>query len=1311
MYKNHIIKSVLIAILTAHSPLIFANNEIVTVPPDSSWERSDSSWEGYDPRNLTEEKVEFIYRALGQTKIVLDNLHPRHPNLKRQVLSQIKGFPIEALVFYAAIGATMVRASYTNSFSDGKADPRWLDNFTRELTTPIGLMSFFCFVLASGTTHHLYSKLTALFAPKIKLILQEQARKHLLNQDFSNKGKKKYGRSLRFFGAMGQLGGQFGMAFGLMASNIVHELDYTLSHSDNYKKCWKNVMKKAEDQDLACDAFWNESVSTAAGWAPGLASLLTASIISHAIVRQTAQAVTKGGKKISPFLKGAVSKMPLHQLGTVLRNAIHLIPIPHSTVVKGGQLMFRFLNLYAFMEVDQLITHRFWSWAWTEGQKAEYVAEAMADLNKHHSVDYTTPALKNCDEDENCEYDISIKSVHKFANRSKQWRQYQMMMADMALQNWFLYVSNALGSFDLSKKIYRSFFNKEMQNSSHFKHTRYFGGIEEDEAFEAFNKMKSIIDQNTDTTTETPNLKVVSLSPSRFLKPNIKNKNQMAVLSALFGTVSAEAPLESFYDDWSKAKELAKEEVLKSNVNPKLIITNYLTSLEKQIRHVIRHVKEQLKNENEQRDVLLEILNPAYKFTNSTIKNYKEELNATNVTLPEGSFIRSIAENYSESNGISLLAYLKKWSDIINYYHIILNNSNPSSDDLNSFFDQFVENIKTSRKEFLNQPIRINQNRLDEQINYVLRKRVLSAGIEYLNRIIESKKRHIQRQGHRGHAFSECLNNNPESYPEKVLITLCHLESRQSDVESKPNDYNILAQLYRETFLKQGDQHVQIKSIPQGMFIVEDINAGYKSQKERYQTSYHPSMLNSIRTPHIMDFIIASAVCGPDLKAPKHTNLLDKVNRVVKGNSDLETEFSKDRGLLGKIFGQEDATRPLEMDEIVKQMPVFDQKTFSNDFKFYPPRITKIDKSTRNAICYGRYARRQHNIVENIYDSYFKVGDKEYSNLLHLVLDHLNLEGISSLEEFDAWWENNIEPYKKLYIKTANRAYEKVVEEWFIEPLFKTDVKKVSMDGLSKDPVWGGSSGRFKEGELHLPKGAFLNMQFELNYWADVIVYLAEKRFNYFQKAFAECKNNPQSCPIEGYEAFLSSYNRTDLEKNLEEFIQFFNIGENCAGEGRDLSKDLTDFASYLSSNLLPEATKSNFDKNKSNNNIAECKAWSLEFMQKAKGGKEKLTAVGEQIMNLNIENLFIEANPFSSGRDSSKLSQDQIHQIHHDSAFAFASNHTPGGRETLLPDQLINYAFLRMNQILEEGMHYANMIKSISDQPDVLNATASPNL
>ena len=311
-------------------------------------------------------------------------------------------------------------------------------------------------------------------------------------------------------------------------------------------------------------------------------------------------------------------------------------------------------------------------------------------------------------------------------------------------------------------------------------------------------------------------------------------------------------------------------------------------------------------------------------------------------------------------------------------------------------------------------------------------------------------------------------------------------------------------------------QYIQMKPEAQGMHMIVGGNELYQVKAESYDVNYHPDRLRMLRTTGFMDFVIASAVCGPD---PKEVKKLTEEQMTV-------------------LFTDKDI--PLE--EVMDSVPVFGSFISGVDwiagsgssYAFYPPRITTLDEKTRIAICSGAY-NRGSGIVENLYDGHFPVGDKVYSNLLHLVLDHIGFKDgeteISSMEEFDKWWDDKINPYMGFFGAAADQEYKRIVKHDFMGPLFMTDVEEVGMASylhtdssnihdvnFSNASEWDNisqlSQGWFTKGNrlynnydsrigvvrplttynMNLPKGVFQNMHFEVLYWSDMILHFAKKK-------------------------------------------------------------------------------------------------------------------------------------------------------------------------------------------------------------------------
>ena len=491
----------------------------------------------------------------------------RHRKYGGTASHQLKGFGPEAGVFYAAIGGNMLIQSQADSIMKGaRADPRWMENLLHEATSPIGVFSFFCFVMASGQVNLLYSRwlspgwnagpfkrgpfkgrqirINPVFSPEV---LKGKLDTLRLDATF-NRVIGKYGQGIpsnRFSGWRYQgaklapkgalfLAGPLGMSAGMMASNIVHELDYIFSHNPHFSPCMDQIKGKevaidSEDGRLHCDLFWDGMGSTIVSWAPGLASLITASVLSHAAVNLAyglAGGTIKGARHLGArpvqvsqnILKGWAKRAGVRVPWSMLVNGASFIPTPATTGIKvgakgvgvfiksiaqwvkrqilppgmrmvGGKMVpsggvgFRFINLLAFMLTDTWVTHDFYSAIWTETIKAGDVSDGMRDFIKYHNVDSDTPA-KICDSDDesDCEYHESIFSAHETALTFDRWRQFRLEKAMAAHHNWFKYVSSTTGSFEQIYNVYKLLFQAKRDRNT-FHAVKYFGDFSEEGLF------------------------------------------------------------------------------------------------------------------------------------------------------------------------------------------------------------------------------------------------------------------------------------------------------------------------------------------------------------------------------------------------------------------------------------------------------------------------------------------------------------------------------------------------------------------------------------------------------------------------------------------------------------------------------------------------------------------------------------------------------------------------------------------------------------------------------------------------------------
>ena len=136
-------------------------------PKDEYYESENSRWAlSTEKLNLLGKAESLAEKRMERDRAFLANMGTRAIITRENSFATISkytatGFSLEALVFYTAVGASMVQTAYTDThwFYGGRSDPIYLENLLSEVTSPVGLFSLFCFIFFSSHTNHLYSKM------------------------------------------------------------------------------------------------------------------------------------------------------------------------------------------------------------------------------------------------------------------------------------------------------------------------------------------------------------------------------------------------------------------------------------------------------------------------------------------------------------------------------------------------------------------------------------------------------------------------------------------------------------------------------------------------------------------------------------------------------------------------------------------------------------------------------------------------------------------------------------------------------------------------------------------------------------------------------------------------------------------------------------------------------------------------------------------------------------------------------------------------------------------------------------------------
>ena len=454
-----------------------------------------------DPKTDTEYKIEFPYASREELKQArpssLNRFDKAFQNQMNQmypggsVRTTMRRFPTEALIFYAAMGATMVQDSLIDPHTKGgRLNPNWLDTLTHEATSPVGLAGFGAFMLASGKTgellfraaHHIDKRSRNYAAKKGKTITDHQQRRNSINSiKHTSSGVSK---------ALRALSGQIGMAAGMMASNVVHEFAY----DPNVLSC-RESMKQPDSPHVdpeACDRAFDHWVLSPHGriydWFPDIVAMLSASVLSHAMISKLGKPTWAKIKKGLPIsVKGYMMK-----LGS-LKFLRFGPPMAHVGMT--------FINLYSFMNIHAKVTDPLIARPWKNSRKSKGLVEATFELEEElealRQKSFQTPSRKipSCvlakkeekklsdrkSLDLNSPLDNSysllslyqqkcvkekskahptIAALEELGKKQSDWRSFNLEPAWAAYSGWQQSVMELLESYEAAETFYYGFFQE-----------------------------------------------------------------------------------------------------------------------------------------------------------------------------------------------------------------------------------------------------------------------------------------------------------------------------------------------------------------------------------------------------------------------------------------------------------------------------------------------------------------------------------------------------------------------------------------------------------------------------------------------------------------------------------------------------------------------------------------------------------------------------------------------------------------------------------------------------------------------------------
>ena len=226
-------------------------------------------------------------------------------SVRSAALNTLTQFTPQTILFYAAIGATSwIDSTASHKFNKAENDPLWDSHFLQQTASPLGLVSFFAFVMASSAVH------TGSMVGINKIFntiegQKQQARgKILTNSNFH--GKDMYNRAVldrlnttttlekRAIKTLKFSTVPLALTAGMLVSSMIHEF-WADPNVIACQEGLKNANKRTSQFLAQCDLAYSEWVVTnkLVKWMPDLAALILAATASHSLLKGIGYGISK----------------------------------------------------------------------------------------------------------------------------------------------------------------------------------------------------------------------------------------------------------------------------------------------------------------------------------------------------------------------------------------------------------------------------------------------------------------------------------------------------------------------------------------------------------------------------------------------------------------------------------------------------------------------------------------------------------------------------------------------------------------------------------------------------------------------------------------------------------------------------------------------------------------------------------------------------------------------------------------------------------------------------------------------------------
>ncbi len=957
---------------------------------------------------------------------------------------QTRHFPAEAFIFYSAIGATMATKAWVEA-GNGRTDPMWLSNLYHELTSPVGLFSFYCFLLASGQTGYAFAKLwnleKKLAGVKAQMAIVQGAKNSGQLTKELLKRQKRLQRGLRW---QNTIVGQAGLAMGIFASNVVTEFYYVMQ-SPTWDHCIKEIFRKdktliSQNHALQCDLLADEAWDTIRSWGPAVLSVLSASLISSALME--ASAINKGVQKLNKLRHGIkegiadiktqeipvkkqiklpfISNLNIKYSPTTLSKWRKYVALATLTpIVKVAQWGVKFINLVGFMLIDEHLTHKmfepineYWILGDLRGGIDNFIGQ-YARMNPDEDG-------LICETNNDCEYHPVLVSAHESAQQFSQWRQYKSLILTGAHHNWLMYINKATGAAMAAQQIYTQLVQASTDLHSNFNKEHYF--ISEEDSFTEYES--TLIKDMRKTGAEISEL-----------EENITRLEKSLEESSEENSSSEEQKIFAPLDLISKSK---RQITMAERIN------------------LFAEALDELKDYKNANNINCQ---------NQTAKLQQLELVNPNIS-PHPDYYFLQLKRTSQSS------YL--WTDAERacileamFNTIYSSNIEPFFTDSDSAKQQAEDIIKATMGGIS------EAEELRTWGRDLLRKKVLSAGLELLGTISIQMRRKI----------------NDEAHIPVINSYIPRSDKRQKRIDD---------QIAQNIFVKLHEKMKVIRSYPRGELYTQKINNHYNNLTEQEGHQFIPALFdfNIFRNDRMTDFMLSSFLCGE--------------------NEEIFKDINLDRGGILNRLDQGDHPTDIIDDELSAVSRNFNGTYYTSVLPRFP--ALKLSDQELSQLCSERI--NTLSTRTGVSTSYLpvKVGNRSYPNLLHLVLDNIDieqlrnlaipfmekdkLEDIEMLQSSIETLQANIDEWVKIYNELNSSFIEDFVErrQEFIQNFYKNIYPGIAERALKNEEI--------TQEEFHIKEELWTSIRDKID--NNQLAQMSQDEINDFKQTLArEIDNSP----------------------------------------------------------------------------------------------------------------------------------------------------------------------------------------------------------